>query len=172
MPFCSKCGAEVPDDSAFCPKCGNQMAATPAAGERAYTRRERSEKREKGEKEEKHEKGEKSTDKTQIVVGGLFLIWLGISLYLVQTHYTNWDRWWPYFVIGIGLVLIVQGVIRYSTLRYRGAAMGSLIGGAVLSIIGLGGIMGMEDWWPFIIIAIGVLVILGGLTARMHTPKP
>lgn len=24
--FCSKCGSEIPDDSAFCPECGDQLA--------------------------------------------------------------------------------------------------------------------------------------------------
>ena len=173
LPFCQKCGAEIPAEAAFCPKCGNPVAVSPAPVESGSTRGEKSEKREKGEKEEKREKEEKPRDKTGAFVGGLILIWLGISLYLVQMHYTEWDEWWPYFVIGIGAVLIAQAVIRYYTFRYRGAAMGPLIGGAVLLIIGLAGIVGrIEDWWPFVVIAIGLLVIVGAVTARARTPRP
>jgi len=172
LPFCAKCGAEVPADAAFCMKCGNQMAASPAAVERRYAREEKHEKREKGEKEEKREKEEKSGDKTGALVGGLILIWLGISLYLVQARRIGWDEWWPYFLIGIGVILIVQATVRYSTVRYKGPAIGSLIGGAMLLIIGLAGIVGMKEWWPFILIAIGVVVILAGVTARARTPKP
>jgi len=50
--------------------------------------------------------------------------------------------------------------------------LGSLIGGAVLLIIGLAGMVGMRDWWPFVLIGIGVAVLVGGVTARMRTPKP
>jgi hypothetical protein len=166
LAFCQKCGAEIAADAAFCPKCGQQTAVSPAAVERGHVRGEKREKSEKGEKEEK------SGDKTGPLVGGLILVWLGISFYLVQAHYIGWNEWWPYFIIGIGVVLIVQAVVRYSTSRFKGAAMGSLIAGAVLLIIGLAGITGMKDWWPFVLIAIGLVVILGGMTARMRTPKP
>jgi len=172
LPFCQKCGAEIPADAAFCPKCGSQTAVSPVAVERGRRREEKREKSEKDEKKEKGEKEEKSGDKTGALVGGLILIWLGISFYLVQANYIGWNDWWPYLIIGIGVVLIAQAVIRYSTSRFKGAAMGSLIGGAVLLIIGLAGIVGMKDWWPFVLIAIGVVVILGGVTARMRTPKP
>ncbi|MDO5308261.1 MAG: CD225/dispanin family protein [Planctomycetia bacterium] len=30
MPFCSKCGAQVSDDSAFCPSCGSPVSSTNA----------------------------------------------------------------------------------------------------------------------------------------------
>lgn len=172
LPFCPKCGAEVSDDVAFCPKCGNQISVSPAAVGRRYARGEKEEKREKGEKEEKHEKEEKPSDRTGPLVGGLILIWLGITFYLVQARYIGWNEWWSYFLIGIGVVLIVQAVIRYTSSRFKGAAMGFLIGGVVLLIIGLAGTMGMKDWWPLVLIAIGVVVILGGVTARMRTPKP
>lgn len=154
----------------FCPKCGSRISFQ--AAERRYAREEKREKSEKGEKEEKHEKEEKSSDRTGPFVGGLILIWLGISFYLVQTHYFGWTEWWPYFIMGIGVVLIVQAVIRYSTLRSRGPAMGPLIGGTALLIIGLAGIAGMEDWWPFVLIVIGAVIILAGVTARARTPKP
>lgn len=31
--FCKKCGKEIPDDSAFCPKCGAQVNMTQPSGE-------------------------------------------------------------------------------------------------------------------------------------------
>lgn len=173
LPFCPKCGASVPDGAVFCTKCGSQIAAST---ETVRTRYARDEKREKGEKDEKHEekgeKHEKSADKTGAVVGGLVLIWLGISLYLVEVGYTTWSDWWPYLIIGIGVVLIAQAVLRYSTSQFKGSAIGPLIGGAVLIFIGFAGTVGMREWWPFVLIAIGVLVIAGGLTARMRTPRP
>ena len=172
LPFCTKCGANVPDDATFCPKCGGQIATPTTATERIRAREEKHEKQEKGEKEEKHEKEEKSGDRTGVLVGGLILIWLGISLYLVQAHRFSWDQWWPYFIVGIGVILIVQAIVRYSTARYKRPAAGFLIGGVVLIVIGLAGIAGIKDWWPFLLIAIGVVVILAGVTARARTPRP
>ena len=175
LPFCQKCGTEIPAEGAFCPKCGHQAAVSPAAVERGRARGEKHEKSEKSEKSEKQEKGEKeekSGDKTGPLVGGLILVWLGVSFYLVQIHYFDWSNWWPYFIIGIGIILIMQAVVRYSTSGFKGAALGSLIGGAVLLIIGLAGMVGMRDWWPFVLIGIGVAVLVGGVTARMRTPKP
>ena len=170
LPFCPKCGVELPADAEFCMKCGNQMTVS-TTGERRYSRRERREKSEKGEKEEKHEKDEKSGDRTGAFVGGLILIWLGISFYLVQARYIGWNEWWPYLVAGIGVILIAQAAVRYSTVHRRGPVMGPLIGGLVLLIIGLAGVMGMTDWWPIVLIAIGVVVIVGGVTARARTPR-
>lgn len=47
-----------------------------------------------------------------------------------------------------------------------------LVGGTVLLIIGLAGVMGMNDWWPFVLIAIGLAVIFEGVRARSRTPRP
>jgi hypothetical protein len=173
MTFCMKCGAEVPEGAEFCPKCGNQMTGTAPPGRRELREeRRRHHREEKQEKEEKREKGEKSGDRTGPLTGGLILIWLGISLFLAQTHYIDWTTWWPFFLIGIGVILIVQAVIRFSSSQHRAPAMGFLIGGTVLLIIGLAGVMGMNDWWPFVLIAIGLMVIFGGMRARSRTPRP
>ena len=172
LPFCVKCGSEMPADAEFCPKCGRQAAVAPVAAERTHAREEKREKSEKDEKEEKREKDEKSGDRTGVLVGGLILIWLGVSLYLVQAHRFSWDQWWPYFIVGIGVILIVQAIVRYSTARYMRPAAGFLIGGVVLIVIGLAGVAGIKDWWPFLLIAIGVVVILAGVTARARTPRP
>ena len=152
-------------------KCGNQLTISSVSEERRYSRREKREKDEKEEKHEKHEKDEKSGDRTGAFVGGLILIWLGVSFYLVQARYIDWNEWWPYLLAGIGVILIAQAAVRYSTVHLKGPVMGPLIGGLVLLIIGLAGILGMKDWWPFVLIAIGIVVIIGGATAKARTPR-
>jgi hypothetical protein len=171
LPFCPKCGVEVPADAAFCMKCGAEMAVTTTTVERRHPRREKREKDEKQEKDEKREKDEKSGDRTGVFVGGLILIWFGISFYLVQAQYIGWNEWWPYLLAGIGVILIAQAAVRYSTVHRKGPVMVPLIGGLVLLMIGLASIMGMKDWWPFVLIAIGIVVIIGGATARARTPR-
>jgi peptidoglycan/LPS O-acetylase OafA/YrhL len=161
--FCAKCGAEVPEGAEFCPKCGTQMTVS-TADWRRHRREERQEKR--------RERRERSGNRTGPLIGGLILIWLGISLYLAQTNYIVWDTWWPYFIIGVGAILIAMAAIRYSSSQHKAPAMGFLIAGAVLLIVGFVGVVGMNDWWPFVLIAIGAVVIFGGMRARARTPRP
>jgi uncharacterized membrane protein YvbJ len=87
MKYCPRCGAEVEEDVKFCPKCGYSFT-----GKQATSRRQRSEKGEKGEKQEKDEKGEKE-DREEGLVGGLVLLWLGISFLLVTSDYIPWVNW-------------------------------------------------------------------------------
>jgi rRNA maturation protein Nop10 len=178
MPFCPKCGSEVTSDAAFCPKCGAQLvvsAIPPVTPVPPVERRRHDEKREKGEKQgEKGEKQEKGGDKTVPIVGGLILIWLGVMAYLAQTQYMGitWANGWGYFLLGIGVILVLQAVIRYVTLPSKGSAIGSLIGGFVLIIVGLAGAYGIQDWWYLVFIAIGVVVIISGITATRRNPRP
>ncbi|MGQ9781125.1 MAG: zinc-ribbon domain-containing protein [Nitrososphaeria archaeon] len=166
MPFCSKCGAEIPPDAVFCPKCGAQIGVAPVPSIRY--REEKREKEEKSEKGEKHEPGEK----TGPLVGGLILIWLGITFYMVQARYIVWADWWAYFLIGLGVILLIQGAIKHVTSAYRSAATRGLIAGIVILIIGLAGASGMRNWWWIIFIVIGVAIIVSGITAIKRTPKP
>jgi hypothetical protein len=182
---CRNCGVVIPTDAKFCPSCGvavtpepvqPQQPASTAAAPPPY-REYRGEKHEKGEKREKGEKGEKGEkrgDRTGAVTGGLVLIWLGISFYLAQTHVILWADWWAYFLAGLGIIIIVNGLIRYSETRYN--PTGAFIGGAVLVIIGVTFLMDASDFWrdfwPVILIAIGVVVIVSGLTARSRAQRP
>lgn len=48
MPYCYKCGLEVKEEMAFCPKCGAALKVEPrkAGREERYERREKAEKQE------------------------------------------------------------------------------------------------------------------------------
>jgi len=174
MPYCPKCGQEVTSDDLFCPKCGAQLTITQPPIERRYRgeKAEKEEKTEKREKEEKEEKHEEPADRSGPLIGGLILIWLGITFYLAQMNYIGWNVWWAYFLIGIGAILLLQAAIRYLTSPYKSSATGSLIGGLIMIAIGLVGVSGVRDWWPFIFIAIGIAVILAGLSALKRSPRP
>ena len=104
---------------------------------RRAERRERYEKHEKGEKAEKNEKQEKGRGGGigGALVGGLVLIWLGLAVYFQQIGYLSPNLWPGYFVVGLGAILLLDGLVRLAQ-GLRGY-IGLAIGGAVLVFVGL-----------------------------------
>lgn len=129
---------------------------------------EKHEKQEKGEKREKHEKGGTMGG---AFVGGSILIWLGITFYLQNIGYLASDIWWAYFILGIGVILIVDGLA--GAIRKHPGYLGLLIGGAVLGFLGLSSILSLwQNLWPLFIVLLGAAVIVGGLASRRRSPTP
>lgn len=176
--FCSRCGSQIPAGAGFCPNCG--LAVSTGAGQAAagpgtsfgYSRshQEKHEKREKNEKHEKNEKG-RGGELTGAITGGLVLIWLGVTFFLQENNYISSSNWWAYFLMGIGAILILQGVLSYATSRRP--FIGSFIGGVVILIIGLAFVQGFNaDLWPLFLVAVGVAILLSALVGRQRRPAP
>jgi hypothetical protein len=177
--FCRHCGAEIPPDGSFCPKCGSpistaQAVPSPQARHRRAEKGEKREKEEKGEKEgEKQEEKEREGSVSGALFGGGVLIWLGVTFYLATSGQIAWSKWWPSFMVGLGVLLVLLGL--YHSLRSRGMFpfIGMVIGGAIISLIGLSGFYSFStDLWPVMIILLGIVVILFGLLGRRRVPKP
>ncbi len=176
--YCSSCGSQLTTGASFCAKCGAPAPGTPPPSPAAgappggyYRRREyRHEKQEKQEKNEKQEKGRRGSI-TGPIVGGLILIWLGVTFYLQQTNVISSDRWWAYFLAGIGAILILQGLINFGATRRP--FIGSFIGGAFLLLIGLFFIWNVQfAFWPLFLVIIGIAILASSLTMRRRTPAP
>ena len=119
MPYCQKCGSEVKEENAFCPKCGASLnAAEPRPP--MHPERYRSEKAEKEEKHEKHEKDEKMEkgehhekyEKQEYsvlgpLIGGAILILVGFMFYLSVTGLITLRSIFPLFLIIIGAIVIL-----------------------------------------------------------------
>jgi peptidoglycan/LPS O-acetylase OafA/YrhL len=149
-----------------------QPAAAPGPSYE-YRRRHRQEKQEKNEKGEKNEKNEKGRggDLTGPITGGLILIWLGVTFFLSQNNYISSDNWWAYFLMGLGAILILQGVLRFG--MSKRPFIGSFIGGAVILIIGFSFVQGFSaNLWPLILVAIGAAVLLSAVAGRQRRPAP
>jgi len=174
-----KCGAQIPPGAGYCPSCGTPIssagpaqtsASTPPPDEYWRHRHEKQEKQEKREKGEKNEKG-RGGDITGAITGGLILIWLGVTFFLQENGYIASGNWWAYFMIGIGAILILQGLLRYA--MSRRPFIGSLIGGAVVLIIGLAFVQGFSaNLWPLILVAIGLAILLSAGVGRQRRPAP
>ena len=171
MPYCVKCGAELASGTQFCPRCGTPVQP-PGAAAPGRPVGEKAEKAEKGEKKEKREKQARKGDLTGAFFGGGVLVWLGATFYLAQIGQIPGDRWWGYFLGGLGVGLILLSAARTVSKTHPRGAVGPLIGGIILLIIGYSAIMGVRDLWPLILVGVGIAIIIGAVTSRRRNPSP
>jgi hypothetical protein len=97
---------------------------------------------------------------------GVFLLLLGILLFLANQGILAWDKWWQFLIIGIGIILLVDSLIRYQKDTAREIRIGRLIAAIILIGVGIAFLVGNANWWPLIIILVGVAIIVGGLFRR------
>jgi hypothetical protein len=96
------------------------------------------------------------------LTGGLILILLGVLFLLTTTDYLSWSNWWKFFLLGLGAIFILEGIIRLIIPHADKDVQGKLIGGLILSTIGAFFVFGLVNWWPLILIAVGIIVIVSG----------
>jgi len=132
---------------------------------------------EKAEKQEKPEKKEESIDEKWArdplgtAMGALVLIWLGVVLLVANAGLlgtlVKWDNFWAWFLMGLGVIMVVEALIRLVVPAFRRPMLGKIIGGVVLFLIGASATFiktfNWDKWWPIIPIAFGVAILLGGL---------
>lgn len=83
----------------------------PETGPRQYRRDEKSEKAEKEEKHEKGEKGEKhGYGFMGPLIGGLILIFLGVSFWLELTGTLDPRYVWSFFLLLVGIAIIIAAL--------------------------------------------------------------
>ena len=97
------------------------------------------------------------------ITGGLILILIGTLFLLSTLDIISWGIWWAYFLLGLGVIFILDAVVRSTSSSYRKDARGKLLAGVVLIIIGGANIFGFVSWWPLILIAAGVFLFFSSL---------
>ncbi len=97
---------------------------------------------------------------------GLILILLGSLFFLSEQGYIGRDRWWQYFLIGLGIIFLIDGAMRYRQQNYHGFLVSRVIAGLVLVAIGVIFLLGATAWWPLILILAGIGITVGGLVRR------
>lgn len=162
MPYCPKCGNEVSEEDDYCTKC-----RTPLKEGVTYRRvHNRDEKDEKNEKDEKHE------DRYGAVMGGLIVTWLGVLMLLNNQNMIRGGNFGGYFLMGIGIILFIRGLLALQETGSTNEAFGYFIGGGVLVVIGGGITFNIKDWWAILLIGLGLLIVFRGFTERNRNPIP
>ena len=97
---------------------------------------------------------------------GLMLIMLGLVFFAHQQAWISDDNWWQYLLVGLGTVFIIDGLVRYWSADYRRESLGRFIPGIILIGVGIAFIFNFSQWWPVVLIAVGVVILLSFLFRR------
>ncbi len=99
---------------------------------------------------------------------GLFFILAG-SLFFAQNKGWLNGEGWSYFAIGLGAILVLGFLVRYfSDENNRWGALGRLIVGLSLVYIGTASIYGFGEWWPLVLIPIGIVCLVKAFWGAGH----
>ncbi|NLI97046.1 hypothetical protein GX441_00110 [bacterium] len=108
------------------------------------------------------------------IFGGLIVIWTGISFYLVMIKMITWSEWGAYFCLGLAALFLLNGIAWLFVPGLRRSFIGMLIPALFLGVVGIVPILGggwnaWTTWWPLIIVAVGLVIIVStiwGIASR------
>ena len=92
---------------------------------------------------------------------GMLFIIAGVLIYASQQHLLRDWFWW--FVAGWGLLLLCEGGIRTSVTHSIKPAVSLFIWGALLTGFSLHQLYRFEEWWPMILIVVGLVIVVNSL---------
>ena len=91
---------------------------------------------------------------------GLFLLLWAVLLFLLGNKWLTPDTLWKAFLIGLGFIFIIQSLTYSINRTYRSFAVGRLLTGIILLFVGMNFLLGINAWWPLVLVVAGVAVIL------------
>jgi hypothetical protein len=91
---------------------------------------------------------------------GLLLIMVGVLVFINQQSGIGWDELWKYLLIGLGSIFIIDGLAHYYNPSYRHSSYGRFIPGVILLFIGIAFLYNFSQWWPIVLIGVGVVILL------------
>jgi hypothetical protein len=139
---------------------------------------------EKDEKElEKHDEKVEERDMLSSITWAFILIWAGLVFLATNLGWFNqlgitidqswvfksiedWDSFgvWNMVALGAGAIILLEAIARLLLPNFRRHVGGTLIVAAIFIGLGLGGWFSWSYLWPLILIAVGVNVLLSGLS--------
>jgi len=154
--------------------------------EKRYNEKDEKQFDEKDEKELlKHDEKIEQKDTLSSIVWAAILIWAGFAFLSVNMGWFDAildssffarilpesmaafePGVWSIIMLGAGVILLAEVVARLLIPAFHRHVGGSLILAAVFIGVGLGNFFGWDLIWPFILIAVGVSILLGGIARR------
>jgi hypothetical protein len=100
-------------------------------------------------------------DQIGLLVGGGIVIWVGVLLMLLNQGFLRGVDFGGFFMMGIGVILVLGGVLGYLKTGGYSLGFGFMVGGGIMILIGASLRNNFHDWWAFLLIGLGVIIILG-----------
>ena len=100
------------------------------------------------------------------LTGGLILILLGVLFLLTEMDIISWGDWWAWFLVGLGAIFLLEALLRGFAVEGRRGISGRLTAGLILIIVGGAHLIGFGQWWPLILIAVGLVVLLSAFMRK------
>jgi hypothetical protein len=95
---------------------------------------------------------------------GLVFILIGILVFADNKGWLQGGAGWLYFVIGLGGIFIIGFLARFwLNQTHRWGSFGGLVVGVCLVYIGAAFLYGFGDWWPLVLIPVGVGILVKAL---------
>jgi uncharacterized membrane protein HdeD (DUF308 family) len=105
-----------------------------------------------------NDKKVENTDKVLLgLLPGILLILLGGVFLLSHYGYLE-GEWWQYFLVGLGVVFLVESRIYYKASMSSRFKISRLIIGLLMVIGGLLFLFDPNQWWPLVLIGIGIFL--------------
>jgi PAS domain S-box-containing protein len=101
----------------------------------------------------------KAKDPLRGLFWGLLLVLLGVLLFVNEQNWLNGGTWWEIFLVGLGLVFMVDALFHYLNPISRPYTPGRLSPGIILTAVGLTFLFGFTQWWPIALVATGVALL-------------
>lgn len=114
------------------------------------------------------------------VFAGLIVIWVGVSFYLKMSGLITWAEWGAWFTLGLAALFLLQGIAWLFVPGLRRSFIGMFIPALILAVVGIipllgGGWHAWRGWWPFLIVAVGLIIIIStvsGIVSKRRKEKP
>ncbi len=95
---------------------------------------------------------------------GLLFIFVGLLIFADNKGWTPGGVGWLYFAIGLGGIFIIGFLVRYfGNPNHRWVGFGGLVVGIALVYIGTAFLYGFGDWWPLVLVPVGIGFLVKGI---------
>jgi hypothetical protein len=98
---------------------------------------------------------------------GILFILVGLLIFADNKGWMPGGVGWLYFAIGLGGIFIIGFLVRcFGTPSHRWGGFGGLMVGIALVYIGMAFLNGFGDWWPLVLIPVGIGFLVKGIWHR------
>ena len=104
------------------------------------------------------------------ILPGTILILLGI-IFLISYYGYLGGEWWQYFVVGLGVLFVIETWIHHPNLALGRFRYGRIVSGIILVIGGLLFLFNPSWWLPLVLIGVGVILVMVFILRREHKAK-